>query len=617
MFKLPVAGTDIRIDSSRRAVEAADNVVHAYDMNMQVPDTPENGDAVFLTTMSSTGVFENRPNILIEGSNIPVNPYKRRRSSPLSWHYGPTSKHRNVRPSPRQALSPRSEGLKSVVHESEAMLRSSPEPQVDEPYSSPRSQCPPLSTRKSSTRGSIDGDAFPNPGLRHSVIRELIPLIIHEALRVGGRPDSAVAEPTLLGEEIDVRARSSSGRTSQKVIEWSVDPSVPETLLVDERDLAKLISCVFLNAIKFTETGKITITVNPARNSRCVLVSIVDTGMGIPKEFLPELFKPFSREDDSLTRSQEGLGLGLLVAKGLARKIGGDLELIRSETSGARKGSEFEIRIPVRPSETPSRSGTPSHRTPTPSKVSSYHSGIDVVRRGSTYHSDTPNTGKAVSPLQHSSPTRHNRHGNGPTNAVGTPAPSSPRGMSSSDSRSRVKRYKYDRKLAERYPLTFLVAEDNKINRKLVVNMLGKLGYRNVYEAFDGKEALRIMTDVYRATSSPSNSEKDGKGDKLSKSKLQPVDVILMDLWMPEMDGYEATERILQLFKDGQQSGSPAVRPQAPTVLAVSADVTDEAISRATTTGMEGFMTKPYKLMDLQHLIEEFCDRSDRPRGRS
>jgi CheY-like chemotaxis protein len=48
-----------------------------------------------------------------------------------------------------------------------------------------------------------------------------------------------------------------------------------------------------------------------------------------------------------------------------------------------------------------------------------------------------------------------------------------------------------------------------------------------------------------------------------------------------------------------------------PIVLAVSADVTDEAIDRATKTGMEGFMTKPYKLTDLQKLIVEFCVRSD------
>jgi CheY-like chemotaxis protein len=92
-----------------------------------------------------------------------------------------------------------------------------------------------------------------------------------------------------------------------------------------------------------------------------------------------------------------------------------------------------------------------------------------------------------------------------------------------------------------------------------------------------------------------------------------------MDLWMPEMDGYQATEKILNMFqnhtlddRDGVENGHLA----APVVLAVSADVTDEAIDRATKTGMEGFMTKPYKLMDLQKLIVEFCIKSDGITGR-
>ena len=105
-----------------------------------------------------------------------------------------------------------------------------------------------------------------------------------------------------------------------------------------------------------------------------------------------------------------------------------------------------------------------------------------------------------------------------------------------------------------------------------------------------------------------------------------------MDLWMPEMDGYEATSRILQLIDQyhGQippdplkSSHCPSGKtpnpttplnatpgphsPPSPTVLAVSADVTDEALGRASKVGMKGYMTKPYKLSDLERLIIEFC----------
>jgi CheY-like chemotaxis protein len=583
---------------------------------MQIPGTPQQESDSPAASLSSTAVFENRPGILIEGSNIPVNPYKRRRSSPVGWNYGNSTKVRNVRASPqREELSPRSGELKSVIQQSETMLRSTSEMQVDGSHLSPDEQ---QNGRRPSFRGSTDVDASPTPGLRQTRIRELIPLVVHESLRVGGRPDSAIAEPTILGEKIEVRTRSSSGHASQINIEWSVHPDVPESLSMDERDLAKLISCVFLNAIKFTENGNVTLTAQPARNSRFVLVNIVDTGTGIPEDFLPELFKPFSREDASLTRTKEGLGLGLLVAKGIARRVGGDLTLVRSNTSGDHKGSEFEIKIPIDIGEA-SRSSTPSNRTPTPSGGFSYRSGLDNISRPTSYHSKTSHSKSRGSPLQPASPSRHNSNPVATPSMFEDPPSSSPRRTSSSTSKiARPQPHNtdtFDRKLAEKHPLTFLVAEDNKINRKLLVNMLGKLGYKTVYEAFDGREAVRIMREVCHSNQASAAKAKGAKGaqqERCAKDSLKPVDVILMDLWMPEMDGYEATEHILKMFGRGEDTRPNQPSFPVPTVLAVSADVTDEAISKATTTGMEGFMTKPYKLADLQRLIEEYCVRNVR-----
>lgn len=336
---------------------------------------------------------------------------------------------------------------------------------------------------------------------------------------------------------------------------------------------------------------------------------MIDTGPGIPQAFLPYLFKPFSREDDSLTRQKEGLGLGLLVAKGLARKIGGDLICVRSDTDGSHRGSEFELRVPLSYTDSNSRATTPA-RTPTPAWFSAsepvgksrVRQTPPIDRRRTPRSQQTPHTGKSPDPFSFTKAT----------------SPLAPASLSRRNSLSQLnqatppRRHStkrtptFDRNLARKHPLTFLVAEDNKINRNLLVSMLGKLGYTGVYEAFDGAEAVHQMS-----------IDRTARGEK-------PIDVILMDLWMPNMDGYEATQRIFAMEREqgkrrqkgleGEDNDDRARRKQAGgvTVLAVSADVTDSALERASEVGMEGFMTKPYKLLDLERLILEYCARDDR-----
>lgn len=585
-------------DSSKRAVEAADNVVHAYDMNMQIPETPFH-DTESPAAVSSTGYFDFKPSNLVEGNgDTPVNPYKRRRSSPTSWHFGNATKIRQVGASTHLDVSPRSAVASLILPNSSTPRTAVSDERIPLVFTPMNDGLTPGDLNTPSTKlSSVEVDTLPTPGLKHCRIRDLIPLVIHDSLRVGGRPDSAIGEPTDLGEKIVVRSRSSNGHLSQKIVEWSVAQDVPDTLLADERDLTKLVSAVFLNAIKFTEDGTISLSARLSKSRKYLHVNCRDTGDGIPEDFQPELFKPFSREDDSLTRTKEGLGLGLLVAKGLARRLGGDITLVHSKVLGPEKGSEFEIRIPLEPSDPISRSTTPRSRTP---------EGLKSLSRPSSTLAPPafPASNRPVSDDFRGAASNGTHHSNAALLPQDAPDWQSPTVFrpSSPVPVSPFKRASYDRQLAQKYPLTFLVAEDNKINRKLLVNMLGKLGYRDVHEAFDGREAVRIMREIHTLG-------RNGSRSRDKKSKTQ-IDVILMDLWMPVMDGYEATEHILSMFQQDRNGSSHEPVPP-PVVLAVSADVTDEAMERATKTGMEGFMTKPYTLVDLQKLIVEFCVKSD------
>jgi CheY-like chemotaxis protein len=413
--------------------------------------------------------------------------------------------------------------------------------------------------------------------------------VITDALKVGGRPDSAIAEATDNGEIIEVRTRSSNGEASTKWVEWSVSPEVPDSILIDEKDLAKVISCVTLNAIKFTQNGRIALEADLSTKGRYVVINVKDTGSGIPAAFLPNLFKPFSREDDSTTRQSEGLGLGLLVAKGLARKLGGDLFCLRSHVTGPKKGSEFELRVPLTAGEVCSRPSSP-FGSPTPSlrarmSVDPEIPHLDVSREpitpplslepfvgDSSYKVpgamlDTPTV------IVHPTPS---------ANVLGLLSPRRTSSPLRRISKEPVGAPTAVPKLAEELPLNFLVVDDNAINRRVLVNMLNRLGYKNVITAFNGHDAVEAM---HRNAFTPIS---------------EAIDVVLMDLWMPLLDGFQAAENILHM-PELESTG------RKPTILAVTADVTDAALDKAARSGMKGYVTKPFVTRDLVRLIRTYC----------
>lgn len=222
------------LDSSRRAVEAADNVVHAYDLNMQVPDTPiPADDDENMDIQSAVSSESRRPSLLLEGNSIFFRRNKRQRTSSAEWDVAPATKHRVVQsttPTPHRDVSPHTASLRTAVEESDSITSG----MQDVLQSGKKAK----GTRRQSaavldselTFDTYEPEAVVTPGLRHTKVRDLLRLIVNESLRVGGRPDSAVAEDTDGGEIIEVRTRNSKGETSSKIIDWSVDSLVPETI---------------------------------------------------------------------------------------------------------------------------------------------------------------------------------------------------------------------------------------------------------------------------------------------------------------------------------------------------------------------------------------------------
>ncbi|SPJ26172.1 ATP-binding response regulator [Palleronia abyssalis] len=214
-------------------------------------------------------------------------------------------------------------------------------------------------------------------------------------------------------------------------IEVDIDPSVPEAAVVDPLRLRQILSNLVSNAVKHTDHGTIAISVD-LDAAGLLRFTVSDDGPGIPAAHLDRLFTPYAQLDDDASRSGQGTGLGLSLARDLARAMGGDLTV--SSIPGV--GSTFVVTI--------------AH-TPAADRVA-----------------DAGN-GRCRSP----------------TRLTG---------------------------------LRVLVADDNKVNRLVARRMLEASG-AHVIEAMDGL-------------------------DTLDKLRTRPVDVLLLDLHMPRLDGWATMERI-------------------------------------------------------------------------
>lgn len=109
----------------------------------------------------------------------------------------------------------------------------------------------------------------------------------------------------------------------------------------DERRVGQIFLNLLNNAIKFTDKGNIKVICE--KIDKNIVTKVIDTGIGIKKEDLSRLFKPFSQIDTGLTRNHEGTGLGLSICKKLTEKLGGTIS-VESEPG---IGSSFIVTLPA------------------------------------------------------------------------------------------------------------------------------------------------------------------------------------------------------------------------------------------------------------------------------
>jgi signal transduction histidine kinase/CheY-like chemotaxis protein len=416
-----------------------------------------------------------------------------------------------------------------------------------------------------------------------------------------------------------------AGKAAERGIELSclIEPEVPVAIVGDENRLRQILLNLLGNSFKFTESGEVTVTVtnesDPGDSSCYLHFAVRDTGVGIQAEGIDRLFQPFTQADSSITRKYGGTGLGLAISRRLAELMGGRIWVESEGISG--RGSSFHFTIRGQVAQAPVRSFLHELQVDLQSKrvlivddnetnqrilaLQTRAWGMEAIvakdpfeALESVQHGDIFDVAlidyqmpemdgltliaeiRKVQDEQNlpivlvSSINRDMTAAQSPQYAfLQKPIRASQLynvliGMlAEKDAPSRVAQRsdqsEFDSTMGERLPLRILLAEDHATNRKLALLILERLGYRADVAA-NGLEVLSAL-------------------------ERQPYDLVLMDIQMPEMDGLEATRRIVQRWPKGSR----------PRIVAMTANATKEDYQACMEAGMDDYVAKPVRVKEL------------------
>lgn len=159
-----------------------------------------------------------------------------------------------------------------------------------------------------------------------------------------------------------------------------VEKNTPKHLIGDSLRLRQILMNLLSNAFKFTEEGKITLAVNIVEDSQkqaLIRFQVKDTGIGIPRKQTDKLFSPFSQVDDSITRKYGGTGLGLSISKKLVELMGGEIFVI----STLGEGSTFTFNLPLGKQQSPAKTSS--------SRKNKFHGKAAIIANDEEFQSNS------------------------------------------------------------------------------------------------------------------------------------------------------------------------------------------------------------------------------------
>lgn len=175
---------------------------------------------------------------------------------------------------------------------------------------------------------------------------------------------SLAPEPTVIGDQLRhcIALMEPMARAKGISLGMWVDEAVPDTVELDPLRMRQVLLNLIGNAVKFTPSGGIDVEARTENSSdgRFLLVSVIDTGVGIDESRLDTLFSPFAQEDISTSRHFGGTGLGLAISNQLVAMMGGRITV----QSKRGVGTQFTVRLPLSLAKIPAASKKgPAHHS--------------------------------------------------------------------------------------------------------------------------------------------------------------------------------------------------------------------------------------------------------------